>query len=133
MTQFVDGAPISGMFITQQVWLSITIILKYFINYMCLSESEGETETHRERQTGRGRERKSVSRCLCSYEYSFWGGQKRVPDPLQLELQVFVRYLMWILRTELRSSLRAVHVTQFWAFLSSPELPFLQLFHFQVG
>jgi hypothetical protein len=37
------------------------------------------------------------------------GGQKRVLDPLQLELQPVVSCLMWVLRTELRSFARATH------------------------
>lgn len=38
------------------------------------------------------------------YMYSdFQGGQKRVPDPLQLRIKAVMSYLMWVLGTELTS------------------------------
>lgn len=35
------------------------------------------------------------------------GGQKRPSDPLELELQVAVSHLVWVLGTKLGSSVRA--------------------------
>jgi hypothetical protein len=37
------------------------------------------------------------------------GGQRRMSDSLELELQAVVRYLMWVMGTELRSSGRVVN------------------------
>lgn len=39
--------------------------------------------------------------------YSTYGVQKRVPDTLELKLQVVVSCLMWVLGIKLRSSERA--------------------------
>lgn len=33
----------------------------------------------------------------------FQGGQKRVPDPLELRIKAVVSHLMWVLGTELTS------------------------------
>lgn len=43
--------------------------------------------------------------CVMCYE-----GQKRVPDLLELELQTVVSHPVWVLGTELRSSVRAAIV-----------------------
>ena len=45
-----------------------------------------------------------------------YGGQKRVLDPLELELQAFVSNLIWVLETILGSSVRATIVLNNWAF-----------------
>jgi hypothetical protein len=37
------------------------------------------------------------------------GGQKRVLNPLKLELQVAISHLIWVLGTDLRSFMRKVH------------------------
>lgn len=42
--------------------------------------------------------------CVCAGTH---GSQKRISEPLKLELQVIVNYLMWVLGTKLISSARA--------------------------
>lgn len=46
---------------------------------------------------------------VCSLEYRYRGGQKSMLDPLELELQPVMSYLMWALGTKLQSSARAVY------------------------
>ena len=48
--------------------------------------------------------------CFIIYVYAYrvtLGGQKRPSDPLELELQVAVSHLVWVLGTKLGSSVRA--------------------------
>lgn len=59
--------------------------------------------------------------CVCTK-----GGQKRVLDPVDLELQAFVSHLIWMQRTELRPSGRAVCVLLVSHF-SSPHLLLIYL------
>lgn len=51
--------------------------------------------------------------CLCTASVcthvSVCGGQKKMSDPLEVELHVVVSYLTWVLRTEPRFSERAVN------------------------
>jgi hypothetical protein len=53
------------------------------------------------------------------------GGQKRAPDPLELELKAIVSFLMWVLRTELWSSRRAVYVLTWEPFFFQHKTTFL--------
>lgn len=48
-------------------------------------------------------------RCVCvpACLHVYHRGQKRVLDPLELELRVLANWLMWVLGTEPRSSVRA--------------------------
>lgn len=55
-----------------------------------------------------------VSKCR-THKY-----QKRVLDPLKLEFQVFVSFLMWVLRLECWSSDRAIRALNFYAISSAP-------------
>lgn len=48
------------------------------------------------------------------------GGQKRSLDPLELELQMVVSHLMWVLQTEPRSSAEAASAMNNWAISPAP-------------
>ena len=55
-----------------------------------------------------------VHTCACLPVYAqqmctALGGQKRVLDILELQLQVVVSHLMWVLETKLRSSTRTIN------------------------
>lgn len=39
---------------------------------------------------------------ICALEYRYRRGQKRAPDPFELELQVLVICLLWVLGTKTR-------------------------------
>jgi hypothetical protein len=58
--------------------------------------------------------------CVCMYEW-ICRGQKRVSDPLELELQVIRRHLMWLLRTKLRCPARTGSILDLGATPASPE------------
>lgn len=45
---------------------------------------------------------------MCMCEYRYWSRVQKVLDPLELELEVIVRYPMWVLGIEIRSSGRPV-------------------------
>ena len=63
-----------------------------------------------------------VSICVCGYMCVWvYGGQRRMADPLELELQAAVSCLMWVLGIELGSPGGAAH-----AELSSPFYFFLK-------
>ena len=49
-------------------------------------------------------------------------GQKRVLDPLELELQEVVSCLTWVLGAELRSSARVAHILNHGAMSPTPNL-----------
>lgn len=53
--------------------------------------------------------------CVCCV----LGSRKRVLGPTELELQVIVSYLLWVLETELWASVRAAHVLNHCAASSS--------------
>lgn len=52
------------------------------------------------------------------------GVQKEVPDQLELELQVVMRFSVWVLGTKLGSSEKAVHVFNCLAISSAPALQY---------
>lgn len=49
-----------------------------------------------------------------SYDFRCLQGRKRTSDPLELESQVVVSYLIWMLGSELKSSERAVNIHNHW-------------------
>lgn len=54
-----------------------------------------------------------VFMCVCVFAYVHVGAhrsEKKVLGPLELELQVALSYVLWVLRTELGSSARASHL-----------------------
>lgn len=62
------------------------------------------------------------------------GGQKRLSDPLELDLQAVVRHPMWVLvtlATKPRLSARAASALNYRAI--SPELPVVCFFVFETG
>ena len=65
---------------------------------------------------------KKICVCVCVCVCGVHGGQKRVSDPLELELQVVVSRLMWVLVTELRSSTRAARALNTLATSPAPKL-----------
>lgn len=48
--------------------------------------------------------------CLVGGGGAIYGGQKKVSDPLELELQVSLSHPQWVVGTELWSSEKAAHV-----------------------
>lgn len=55
---------------------------------------------------------------VCHVCMGTWGGQKRVLDPMQLELQGAMSHLTWVLETKLMSSEKEESSLNYWAHLS---------------
>lgn len=54
--------------------------------------------------------------CIYTYVYIYAGApgsQKKVSDPSELEMQVALSYMTWVLGTKLRSSARATNVLNY--------------------
>ena len=69
--------------------------------------------------------------CMCACVHVYIGADthralKRAPDSLELELQVVVSHLMWVLGMESRSSARATHALKHLAISPAPGLNFDQ-------
>lgn len=60
---------------------------------------------------------------MCGYGHtsvSAGRGQKRVSDPLELELQGVIRHPTWVLKIQLRSSVRVARVLSHWGISPAP-------------